>query len=251
MEEIIFISGLPRSGSTLLSAILSENPNIHTEGNSPLCQLIKDIDYSITHNCNEQIGANNKNDIVINLIKEIPNMYYKNRNENVKIILDKCRTWTLEENIKLLEKYITSNPKIIILYRNITEIINSFVKIYVKNKKGIDIERWLDEGTDPLMLPLDGLLQVKNNNKYLLIDYEELINSPNDTLKKIYEYIEIEYYEHDLSNIKMKNPENDNIYGLEDLHNVYSTIKTEKDKITIPKKVIKKCEQLNKLLFSQ
>ncbi len=42
-KNFYFISGLPRTGSTLLSSILYQNPLIHTEGNSALCQLMWDI----------------------------------------------------------------------------------------------------------------------------------------------------------------------------------------------------------------
>ena len=45
------LSGLPRTGSTLLSAILYQNPKIHAEGNSGLCQLMWDLEVSCKHNC--------------------------------------------------------------------------------------------------------------------------------------------------------------------------------------------------------
>lgn len=250
MSKFIFLSGLPRSGSTLLSAILSENSMFHVEGNSPLCQIISDMDDSISYRCNEQIDANNKRETMINIIKQIPDMYYDNKQVNSKIIIDKCRSWTLTQNIKLIEKYICKEPKIIILYRNITEIINSLKLVYFENKKPIDIERWFDEETDPLMLPLKGLIQLKDNNKFLFINYDDLIMDTKKIIEKIYKYIEEPYFEHDFSNIKMKNPENDDIYGLKDFHKVYSFIKKEKKEINLPNKIIKKCELLNKNLFS-
>ena len=36
MHQYYFISGLPRSGSTLLSAILKQNPKFHADISSPL-----------------------------------------------------------------------------------------------------------------------------------------------------------------------------------------------------------------------
>jgi len=49
MKQLHFISGLPRSGSTLLSGILTQNPNVHAAMSSPVASLI--------NGCLEQIGA--------------------------------------------------------------------------------------------------------------------------------------------------------------------------------------------------
>ena len=40
MNTLHFISGLPRSGSTLLSGILSQNPDFHASMSSPVSSLI-------------------------------------------------------------------------------------------------------------------------------------------------------------------------------------------------------------------
>jgi sulfotransferase len=39
-RKIHFISGLPRSGSTLLAAILRQNPSFHATMSTPLCELV-------------------------------------------------------------------------------------------------------------------------------------------------------------------------------------------------------------------
>lgn len=49
MKHLHFISGLPRSGSTLLSAILTQHPDVHAGMSSPVASLI--------NGCLEQIGA--------------------------------------------------------------------------------------------------------------------------------------------------------------------------------------------------
>ena len=35
-DQFVCLAGMPRAGSTVLAAILSQNPQIHTEGNSPM-----------------------------------------------------------------------------------------------------------------------------------------------------------------------------------------------------------------------
>ena len=43
-----FISGLPRSGSTLLSAILRQNPEFHSDVSSPIQYLVEGAIKTIT-----------------------------------------------------------------------------------------------------------------------------------------------------------------------------------------------------------
>ena len=50
-----FMAGLPRSGSTLLSALLNQNPDIHSEPSSPLCGMMFNLERSIL--ASEQYAA--------------------------------------------------------------------------------------------------------------------------------------------------------------------------------------------------
>ena len=90
MKQFVALSGLPRTGSTLLSSILSQNPEIHAEGNSAVCQLMWDMQQSVLNS--EQIKASNKN-VLDRLVKSIPSNYYANVTK--PIVVDKCRSWSL------------------------------------------------------------------------------------------------------------------------------------------------------------
>jgi len=52
MQKIHFISGLPRSGSTLLAGILRQNPRFHAGMSSPVAGLM--------NGALEQMGANSE-----------------------------------------------------------------------------------------------------------------------------------------------------------------------------------------------
>ena len=76
----------------------------------------------------EQLLANGRDkNTVRDLISQIPHIYYKNIKG--KIVVDKCRSWTIPANIDILEKYVDKNYKIIILERSVTDIVKSFVKL--------------------------------------------------------------------------------------------------------------------------
>jgi len=241
-NQFVCLSGLPRSGSTLLSAILSQNPTIHAEGNSAVCQLMWDMHVSCTTTSREQITANNRESTVTELISSIPQIYYKNMDENEKIIVDKCRSWTIPDNVTLLKKYIDKDIKIIVLERPILEIVNSFYKLYKKNNIEKNCHEFLNLNSEPIMRSLNGVLHAKKNNQdnsFLFISYSELVENPHETMKKIYDFCNWEYFEHDFNNITPKYKEDDSKYNLPGFHDVHPTIVKS---CTKSNNTIEKCE---------
>jgi sulfotransferase len=211
-KQLVFLSGLPRSGSTLLSSILSENPLIHAEGNSAVCQLMWDMSISCEVNSQEQLAANNRFDTQQQLVSEIPNIYYQKINR--PIVIDKCRSWTLEANVLMIRKYICPDPKIIVLTRPIDEID----KVY--NSKEL-----LSPGSEPIMRSLNGVDWAKKNNsgEFLFIEYSDLVSYTNEVIASIYSFCDWDDFQHDLSNIVNRFPENDDVYGMPGMHEVRLT----------------------------
>jgi sulfotransferase len=251
-KQFVCLSGLPRSGSTLLSAILSQNPKIHAEGNSAVCQLMWDIQQS---KCKEQIRANNRIETLNDLIKSVPRIYYSNIDDNESIIVDKCRSWTIPENIELLKKYIDNDIKIIVLERSVLEIVNSFAKLYKKNNINIDLNYLLAPNSEPLMRSLNGILYSKLNYKetnitFLFITYQDLIDNTKQTINKIYDFCNWDYFEHDFNNIIPKYKENDQEYNLIGFHDVHSTIKPTDNTIILPLELVEKCNQIDNQIKS-
>jgi len=220
----VCLSGLPRSGSTLLSVILHQNPKIHAEGNSAVCQMMWDMWQSCEKNCNEQLSANNRLDTKYQLLNQIPKIYYQNTTREV--VVDKCRSWTLPANQDLLRRFITDKPKTIVLTRPIDEIVASFASLYERNNREFDENVLLRENSDPLMRSLLGVNWAKQVNKgeFLFITYKELVDETDAVLDSVYSFIGIERYEHDLNNILNEMPENDSVYGLIGMHDVRQTI---------------------------
>jgi sulfotransferase len=250
MKRFVPLSGLPRCGSTLLSAILSQNPMIHAEGNSAICQLMWDVQQSLTNNCGEQIQACHREQTAIDLISSIPTIYYKNNSEIEQIIVDKCRSWTMPDNISLLKNYIDKDIKMIVLERPLVEVVNSFVKLNRKNNKEVDVMNLLQPNTEPIMRSFTGLQYAKNNNDqntFLFISYDNLINNTEKTIHKIYQFCDWPPFKHDFTNIIMKYKEDDTVYGLLGMHDIENKIITKKTEIILSEKDIEKCNIIEKL----
>src|SRR6056300_1599905 len=100
MKTYYFDAGLPRSGSTLLTALLNQNPQIHAGTLSPVFEVMY---YTQDRLKGEQAQAFPKPEIFQRMVSNVITEYYSDRNESV--IVDKCRAWPA--HIDLIKQYIT------------------------------------------------------------------------------------------------------------------------------------------------
>ena len=220
----VALSGLPRTGSTLLSAILSQNPDVHAEGNSAVCQLMWDMQQSCEGAASEQLHANNRQATQDDLVRAIPAIYYKNT--TATHIVDKCRSWTLPDNMAMIRRYITDRPKVIVLTRPIDEIVQSFVRLRQDNGWADPEAGLLDPMSEPIMRSQFGVEHARatNQGEFLFIEYAQLVDDTAAVIDSIYEFCEWEPFAHSFTGIKNKHQENDLVYGLLGQHEIRSEI---------------------------
>lgn len=228
--NMFFLSGLPRSGSTILGSILNQNPDIFVTPTSPLLDLFCLVEENI-HKLSEQYTFDIST-ISTNVHFGIANNFYNHIAQ--KYIIDKHRGWP--KNIDNIKKIITKNPKIICTYRPLVEVITSFVKL-MNNDKDNHIDRklnerrleintynrvnllWEDSLSDTYYALVYGIDNYREN--ILLIHYNNIIFELEQTLKKIYQYLEIPYYDfHYSNNIENTCAENDHGWGFKGLHDI-------------------------------
>lgn len=239
-KDFAFLSGLPRSGSTLLSSILNQNPTIHSGANSPMCGMMWHLEQSII--ATEQFNAYPKAHVVYPMVYGILESFYSDRDE--KIIIDKSREWSMPQNFELLKRVLSYEPKIILCVRSIIEILASFINLVHNNPKNVsfidkEIEarqdfyfyRHPDEiRCDSLMRPkgpIDNALygiafacQPENKNNFHFVEYNDLVSDTKNTINKIYDFLGLDYFDHNYENIENKFHERDETYGLYGMHDV-------------------------------
>ena len=195
MREYYFLCSLPRAGNTLLGSILNQSKNIRLTANSILPEII----YQLYLLKQSQIFTNfPDNKSYNNIIKNVFNNYYQEW--NVDNIISRG-TWGTPTNLQLL-KSIIKKPKFIILYRPVLECLASFIKI----EKPLDIELRCNQLLNKEDIIGKSLWSIKNiiHNKedHIVINYNDLVNNMNDTIKKIFNYLEVEFEDIDTNNIK-------------------------------------------------
>lgn len=238
MKTFYFMSGLPRSGSTLLTALLNQNPEIHASTNSPLLDTIHYTEEYLLYN-SEQYKATPNPEGAHRVLSSIPHNYYFNTQE--PIIIDKSRGWV--NQIQHIKDYITSEPKIICMVRNIQDIMVSFLALIEKSKSTSFIDQALlsnnleltnDNRCEYLMSPQGIIGQSyhalaeafrKGHQRHLLfVEYDDLIKNPQKELNRIHLFLNIPFYSYNFSNVVPKVNENDEVYGLENMHTVRNKV---------------------------
>ena len=266
MKKYYFLAGLPRSGNTLLSSILNQNPDIMVSANSFLCDHMHQTALLQYEERFQNFPDSNS---LNNLISSTFDSYYKDW--DAKYIIDRS-PWGTPTNLYLLENYLSNEVKIICTVRDIVEILASFIRLSPKrlrimiqeqrdnNQRFLEsykseIELMCEVLTEPsgqlekFLFSLNNLLK-EQNRKYLhIIEYEDLVNDTDNTIKKIYDFLGIEQYEHKYGYIKQFSANgveyDDSMYD-GNLHKVKSKIKQKKYAVedVLPPHIIQKYSNL-------
>ena len=83
------------------------------------------------------------------------------------------------------------------------------------------------------------------DNSVFLVEYRDLVKEPTKVLRKLYDFLEEEYFEHDFENIENINREQDaQIYGIPDMHEVRPTLgdKSKKPEEVLPPQILAMCQ---------
>ena len=120
------LSGLPRSGSQVLSSILNQHPDIHSTVTSPIADLIGKIVPEWQQLSQSQLDPDIRQ--LHNILHGVIQGAYKHVDKNV--IVDKNRLWPRYG--KLVSNVLGEKPKIICTVRNITEILASYILLIEK-----------------------------------------------------------------------------------------------------------------------
>ena len=236
MKTLYFLSGLPRSGSTLLGSILSQHPKLQATPTSPLADLLCWIDEGFSK-LDIQYTYDKEN-ITYNTYHSILSNFYNHIEK--PCILDKHRGWC--KNVSSIEKFLHQKPKIIATNRRISEVLASYIILIEKNKTDNFVDAhlrregkpittsnrieclWKNYVSDPYQSLVYGLQHHSQNIH--LVNYKNLTENPQETIEKIYEFLEIESYEHDFSNIlNTCSEDKDAAWGIENLHKIRPSLK--------------------------
>lgn len=241
------MAGLPRSGSTLISSILNQNSDIHASANSPMCGMMFNLERSIL--ASEQYQAYPKPHVIPATVCGVLDNYYSDISK--PIIIDKSREWSIQEHFNVLLRNLDYEPRVIMPVRDIHSVLASFMALQLKNSNTVSfIDQEIqarqefnfyrdinDIRCDHLMRPkglIDNCLygiafaMLPENRQYFhFVEYNDLVRNTDEVINGIYDFLGVDSFDHNYSNIKNTVQENDSIYGLQGMHEVRPTISYE------------------------
>ena len=242
-----FIAGLPRSGSTLLSSILNQNPSFTAGITDALFEIIM----SMIQIRATAISANGSLSLekLEELSRGLFETYYSDSNP---VVFNTHRAWTLET---ALAKKLFPDFKMIVCVRDIPWIVDSFERlnsdnpltlksIYHFNQGGSIYDRYdmlmgnMPDKAAYIAGPLKSLRQAmhcRERDHLLFVDYDSLCGNPEQTMKKIYEFIGEPYYDHDYDSVGANYVEYDGPSGMDGLHLVRDKVSKVPRDTVLPK----------------
>lgn len=204
MKTIHFLSGLPRSGSTLLAAILNQNSKLHVSPTSPLLELLTQTESTV-----KKLQRNYTFDS-LPIPRALAEALYANTEAN--IVFDKHRGWP--QNIPAIKKTLCVNPKLICMYRPVSEIITSYITFHGLNADA-SMYIW-DEYVKPTYESLKYGLD--NYREHIhLISYDQLVDNTKETISHLYDFLDLKHYDHSYFDLEYSE-ENDLKWSALDLH---------------------------------
>jgi sulfotransferase len=158
-------------------------------------------------------------------------------------IVDKSRGWGV--HFDLLQMIFNKDPKIICMVRDLRQVVSSMEKKFRQNPerhRSIENHSNLNGITtykrvvhylqsQPIGLAIERLVEIHQrgwSKKILFVRYEDMTVDPEKSLKRIYTYLELPYFQHNFQKVSQITKEDDEAFGIPDLHNIRSVVAPQK-----------------------
>ena len=236
-KTLHFLSGIPRSGSTVLAAILNQNPATHVSTTSGLVHALDGL-----ANTWQSAGLLNETDptrskLAATMRGTIDAFY---NDVDKPVIIDKSRGWPIGQIMQSMTRVLEHKPKIIATVRSVPDCAASFVRI----ARPDNLDDFMNSGQlmDHLKAAYISLQNGYNfaPECFLFVEYEDLIANPVIELARVHEFLELDPFEYDFNNIdgSLVLEDDENIHGYSGMHDVKPVL--AKQHSELPKDVLGK-----------
>ena len=252
-ERLHFISGLPRSGSTLLSAILRQNPRFSAGMTSPLGDMVSSLIAEMSGKNDFSVAISDAQRLAI-LRGVFQNYYGTGDFQGTEVVFDTGRVWC--SKMPLLAA-LFPNSKVIACVREMPWVLDSVERLIRKQPLNANkMFHFNPNGTvysrAEALIDVNGMVgfsfQATKDAFYgeyapgrlLLLSYEGLTRDPKAALQAVYRFVGEPWFEHDFDHIEYNASEFDARLGLPGLHTVKSKVSAPKRESVLPPDLFKR-----------
>ncbi len=205
---IHFLAGLPRSGSTLLGALLNQNSKLYVTPTNDLLEMVVQARNNWTQ-CDgfRAQGIENMGPHIRHMLQGMMWGFYKCQLASGLSILDKCRGWPAY--IELVEDILERKIKVVCPIRDLKEIVASFEVL--RNKYpltaphgvgGEYLQQQTILGRAQVLLSPAGVIGIALrrildafdrglSDRFLIVPYNQLLEGPQAICTQVFAYLGI------------------------------------------------------------
>lgn len=240
-----FLAGMPRSGSTLLANLLSQNPRVHvtaTSGTVDVLRAIRD-----TCDANPFFKAMDADEREQTKLAALRGAFrgIADRFEG-QAYIDKSRGWPTV--FELMGTILGDRKKVkaIICVRDLRDTLASFEKLYrvtgqtsttTQERANFEMHRtalgraeFIMKSSEPVGYSMDVVRDAVTRgwrDQMFFVDYDVLCRAPRTVTTDIYKFLGEEPFEHDVEHVDQVTREDDSIHGFVGLHDIRPQIEPQ------------------------
>lgn len=251
-----FISGLPRSGSTLLAALLLQNPRFHAGMSSPVGSFVSSMLSLVS--VGSEFASQVNNDQRKHLLQGLFNSYYREQSHK-EVVFDTNRMWCAKLPT-VLDMF--PEAKVIACTRNVAWVMDSIEHRFRSNPYENTKLFGNNMGRSTVYQRCEGLAQHEqlvgfawaalreafygeNAKSLLVIDYELLSQAPEKVMPLIYDFIGEPQFQHDFNNVEYDAPDFDLQLGMPGMHKVRSKVEFKERRTILPPDLFDKYSKMS------
>ncbi len=249
--KLHFISGLPRSGSTLLAGILRQNPRFHAAMSGPMAGLV-----TVLLNA---MGPQNETAVFLDeerkaeILRAVMRAYYR-PHAGREVLFDTNRAWCAR--LPLLVS-LFPEARVICCVRDVAWVLDSFERLVRKNPLSptklfataeerqtvysrVDALAHRDRVVGFAWSALKEAYYGEHSRSLLLVEYDILCQRPRETMRLVYQFLGEPWHEHDFEQVEYDEPEFDAQLGAPGLHSVKSRVEFTPRRTVLPPDLFEK-----------
>ena len=238
---LFFVSGLPRSGSTLLMNLLGQNPNFHVTPTNDLLELVLGIRNTWTNMISFKAqGTKTVLPRILGSMRGTMSGFFEEELDAGKIVFDKSRGWMAY--IELIEEILGRPIKIIVTVRDIKAIVASFEKLHRKNQMtkpsssgNVFYDLQTVEGRARQLLNVQSVAGLTITrlrdvfdrglaDRLIIVPYHQLTTNTDVVMKGLHNELGLEPFDYNPNQVEQVTHEDDSVHGME-LHKIRNEIK--------------------------
>jgi sulfotransferase len=243
-----FISGLPRSGTTLLAAILNQNPRFRAGMTSPLADIMGVVIAEASSKNDFSFDVSDEQRIA--LLRGLVENFYSAQ-ADAGVVFDTSRLWC--SRMQLLDT-LFPGVKVIACVRQLAWVLDSMERLVRRQPLSVSkvfrfdtnttVYSRIEALTDPrgmvgfaYQATKDAFYGQHAQDHLLLLTYENLVRDPATALRAVYRFLGEPWFEHDFDNVEYHADEFDARVGMPGLHTVRRKVEAIEHAPILPREI--------------